>query len=87
MAWTASRTDAGLIRATYDLVWSESTDGGASFGHPIVIVDGTLGGSVFPANFSPSVVWGSATQRIVMHAAEVIGETYSVQIRSGLGTP
>ena len=72
---------------TLDLLWSESTNGGASFPHPLQVVDGTAGGPVYPANFSPSIVWGSATLRYVMHSAETIGETYTVQIRTGTGAP
>jgi len=87
VAWSACRAACTSGRPTLDLVWSESTDAGASFEHANVIVDGTRGGGVYPQNFSPSVVWGSPTQRYVMHSAQYYGETYAVQFRSGIGVP
>jgi hypothetical protein len=87
VAWTACRANCTSSKPTLDLVWSESLDRGATFGHALVIVDGSLGGPVYPENFSPTVVWGSSSQRYVLHAAENFGETYSVQMRSGTGLP
>jgi hypothetical protein len=87
-AWAACHADCATGSPKLDLVWSESTDGGATFPHRQVIVDGTAGGPVYPANWYPSIVWATATTRYVLHWAETIGEgVYTVQVRTGSGAP
>jgi hypothetical protein len=87
-AWSACRADCSGASPKVDLVWSGSSDGGATFDHAQVLAVGAAQGASYPANLFPSIVWGSATARYVMDTGEWIGEgTYTVQIRTGTGAP
>lgn len=84
IAWSGCRFDCDSSNPGLEILWSESTDGGATFPHSQVVVATNQGSQ----HWYPSVVWGSATTRYLLHSSDAWeGGGYAINIRTGSGTP
>jgi len=84
VGWSACHFDCATSTPALDLVWSESTDGGATFPHRQVVVTATSSSE----NWNPSVVWRSSTTRSMLYSMDSFdGGNYSLNIRTGSGAP
>ena len=84
VGWAACHFDCATSTPALDLVWSESTDGGATFPHRQVVVTATSSSE----NWNPSVVWRSSTTRSMLYSMDSFdGGNYSLNIRTGSGAP
>ena len=81
VVWSACSSDCNKSVSTADLIWAESSDGGATF--PYLQVLSSMDGAT---NWSPSVIWASATSRHVLYERDT-ESGYRMRIRTGTGAP